>query len=87
MKALLNTKNGQNDTVVHLLEIAERMGHLDKLVNAAYTDPYYEGNKYCCFFNCVYLYAFYTRIFLTFLCYPHHIGSPGNTSNGTNKLQ
>ncbi|XP_017315455.1 transient receptor potential cation channel subfamily V member 1 isoform X2 [Ictalurus punctatus] len=43
MKALLNLKNGDNKAVEHLLGIAERMGHLDKLVNAAYTDPYYEG--------------------------------------------
>ncbi|MCI4394341.1 hypothetical protein PGIGA_G00167680 [Pangasianodon gigas] len=43
MKALLNLKNGDNKTVEHLLGIAERMGHLDKLVNAAYTDAYYEG--------------------------------------------
>lgn len=45
MKALLNLKNGDNKAVEHLLGIAERMGHLDKLVNAAYTDPYYEGMK------------------------------------------
>ncbi|KAF7688618.1 transient receptor potential cation channel subfamily V member 1-like [Silurus meridionalis] len=43
MKALLNLKNGENKTVEHLLGIAERMGYLDKLVNAAYTDDYYEG--------------------------------------------
>ncbi|KAM9440506.1 transient receptor potential cation channel subfamily V member 1-like [Clarias gariepinus] len=43
MKALLNLKNGDNKTVEHLLGIAERMGYLDKLVNAAYTDGYYEG--------------------------------------------
>lgn len=43
MKALLNLKNGDNKTVGYLLDIAERMGHLDKLVNAAYTDAYYEG--------------------------------------------
>ncbi|XP_053474426.1 transient receptor potential cation channel subfamily V member 1 [Ictalurus furcatus] len=43
MKALLNLKNGDNKAVEHLLGIADRMGHLDKLVNAAYTDPYYEG--------------------------------------------
>ncbi|MCI4394340.1 hypothetical protein PGIGA_G00167670 [Pangasianodon gigas] len=43
MKALLNLKNGDNETVEYLLGIAERMGHLDKLVNAAYTDAYYEG--------------------------------------------
>ncbi|KAK3527226.1 hypothetical protein QTP86_014652 [Hemibagrus guttatus] len=43
MKALLNLRNGDNATVEHLLGIAERMGHLDKLVNSAYTDTYYEG--------------------------------------------
>ncbi|KAK2816288.1 hypothetical protein Q7C36_022559 [Tachysurus vachellii] len=43
MKALLNLRNGDNATVEHLLGIAERMGHLDKLVNASYTDGYYEG--------------------------------------------
>ncbi|XP_060768846.1 transient receptor potential cation channel subfamily V member 1-like [Neoarius graeffei] len=43
MKALLNLKDGNNKTVEHLLGIAERLKHLDKLVNAAYTDDYYEG--------------------------------------------
>ncbi|KAL6463854.1 hypothetical protein MHYP_G00282450 [Metynnis hypsauchen] len=43
LKALLNLKNGENETVEHLLDIAEKMGHLEELVNAAYTDCYYRG--------------------------------------------
>ncbi|KAI1902898.1 hypothetical protein AGOR_G00021050 [Albula goreensis] len=43
LKALLNLKNGRNDTVLYLLDIAERMGDLKKFVNAAHTDDYYKG--------------------------------------------
>ncbi|XP_036436440.1 transient receptor potential cation channel subfamily V member 1 [Colossoma macropomum] len=43
LKALLNLKNGENETVEYLLDIAEKMDHLEELVNAAYTDCYYRG--------------------------------------------
>ncbi|KAK2911811.1 hypothetical protein Q8A67_003944 [Cirrhinus molitorella] len=43
LKALLNLKEGENDTIEHLLEIAEKMGDLKHFVNAAYTDSYYKG--------------------------------------------
>ncbi|KAG5844397.1 hypothetical protein ANANG_G00162090 [Anguilla anguilla] len=45
LKALLNLKNGRNDTIVYLLDIAEKMGDLDKFVNAAYTDNFYKGQS------------------------------------------
>uniref|UniRef100_A0A8C1YGB4 Transient receptor potential cation channel, subfamily V, member 1 n=1 Tax=Cyprinus carpio TaxID=7962 RepID=A0A8C1YGB4_CYPCA len=43
LKALLNLKEGKNDTIEHLLEIAEKIGDLNSFVNAAYTDTYYKG--------------------------------------------
>uniref|UniRef100_A0A8C1HBH3 Transient receptor potential cation channel, subfamily V, member 1 n=1 Tax=Cyprinus carpio carpio TaxID=630221 RepID=A0A8C1HBH3_CYPCA len=43
LKALLNLREGENDTIEHLLEIAEKLGDLNILVNAAYTDSFYEG--------------------------------------------
>ncbi|KAL1274846.1 hypothetical protein QQF64_027660 [Cirrhinus molitorella] len=43
LKALLNLREGKNDTIEHLLEIAEKMGDLKNFVNAAYTDSYYKG--------------------------------------------
>ncbi|KAG5283986.1 hypothetical protein AALO_G00021700 [Alosa alosa] len=43
LKALLNLKEGRNDTVKLLLDIAEKMGDLEEFVNAAYTDMYYKG--------------------------------------------
>ncbi|XP_073697546.1 transient receptor potential cation channel subfamily V member 1-like [Garra rufa] len=43
LKALLNLEEGENDTVEHLLEIAEKLGDLTNFVNAAYTDSYYKG--------------------------------------------
>ncbi|XP_052448252.1 transient receptor potential cation channel subfamily V member 1 [Carassius gibelio] len=43
LKALLNLKEGENDTIELLLEIAEKTGGLKSLVNAAYTDIYYKG--------------------------------------------
>lgn len=44
LKALLNLRNGQNDTVELLLAIAEETGDLSALVNAAYTDSFYKGD-------------------------------------------
>ncbi|XP_041851770.1 transient receptor potential cation channel subfamily V member 1-like isoform X3 [Melanotaenia boesemani] len=43
LKALLNLKNGKNDTIKVLLDIAEKTGDLEKLINASYRDPYYKG--------------------------------------------
>ncbi|XP_066515029.1 transient receptor potential cation channel subfamily V member 1 [Hoplias malabaricus] len=43
LKALLNLKNGENDTVKHLLDIAKEKDYLKEFVNAAYTDCYYKG--------------------------------------------
>ncbi|CAL8266605.1 unnamed protein product [Merluccius merluccius] len=44
MKGLLNMRDGKNNTVEYLLEIAQRMGDITDFVNAAYTDVYYKGN-------------------------------------------
>ncbi|KAI4891800.1 hypothetical protein NFI96_014810 [Prochilodus magdalenae] len=43
LKALLNLRNGENETVEHLLDIAEKMDHLQELVNTAYADLDYKG--------------------------------------------
>uniref|UniRef100_A0A671RJ05 Transient receptor potential cation channel subfamily V member 1-like n=1 Tax=Sinocyclocheilus anshuiensis TaxID=1608454 RepID=A0A671RJ05_9TELE len=43
LKALLNLREGENDTIEHLLEIAEKLGDLKHFVNAAYTDSFYKG--------------------------------------------
>ncbi|XP_067294440.1 transient receptor potential cation channel subfamily V member 1 [Pseudorasbora parva] len=43
LKALLNLRQGENDTIEHLLDIAEKMGDVKDLVNAAYTDSFYKG--------------------------------------------
>ncbi|XP_029924154.1 transient receptor potential cation channel subfamily V member 1 [Myripristis murdjan] len=43
MKALLNLRDGKNNTVEFLLEISERMGDIKEFVNAAYTNSYYKG--------------------------------------------
>uniref|UniRef100_A0A3B4ZW31 Transient receptor potential cation channel subfamily V member 1-like n=1 Tax=Stegastes partitus TaxID=144197 RepID=A0A3B4ZW31_9TELE len=43
LKALLNLKNGKNDTIDVLLDIAEKTGDLENLVNASYTDDFYKG--------------------------------------------
>ncbi|XP_051254557.1 transient receptor potential cation channel subfamily V member 1 isoform X1 [Dicentrarchus labrax] len=43
MKALLNLKDGKNDTVEVLLHIAEKTGDLEKFINASYEDPCYKG--------------------------------------------
>ncbi|XP_028662796.1 transient receptor potential cation channel subfamily V member 1 isoform X1 [Erpetoichthys calabaricus] len=45
LKALLNLKDGQNDTIDVLLDIAEKEGYLKDFVNAAYTDSYYKGQS------------------------------------------
>ncbi|XP_029943300.1 transient receptor potential cation channel subfamily V member 1-like [Salarias fasciatus] len=43
LKALLNLKHGVNDTVAVLLDVAERTGDLEALINSSYTDPFYKG--------------------------------------------
>lgn len=43
MKALLHLRDGKNQTVEHFIDIAEMLGDVHKLVNAAYTNSYYEG--------------------------------------------
>ncbi|XP_012691633.2 LOW QUALITY PROTEIN: transient receptor potential cation channel subfamily V member 1-like [Clupea harengus] len=45
LKALLNLRNGQNDIIEVLLDIAEATGDLYALVNAAYTDSFYKGQS------------------------------------------
>ncbi|XP_030077993.1 transient receptor potential cation channel subfamily V member 1-like [Microcaecilia unicolor] len=43
LKAMLNLKNGKNNTIPMLLEVAEKTDSLKEFVNAAYTDNYYRG--------------------------------------------
>lgn len=43
LKALLNLKDGKNDTVEVFLAIAERTNDLKDLINASYQDPFYKG--------------------------------------------
>ncbi|XP_024132414.1 transient receptor potential cation channel subfamily V member 1 [Oryzias melastigma] len=43
LKALLNLKDGKNDTIEVLLDIAEKTRDLKELINASYTDPCYKG--------------------------------------------
>ncbi|XP_034095385.1 transient receptor potential cation channel subfamily V member 1-like isoform X3 [Gymnodraco acuticeps] len=43
LKALLNLKDGRNDTVELLLDIAEKTSDLENLINASYKDPCYNG--------------------------------------------
>ncbi|XP_062275922.1 transient receptor potential cation channel subfamily V member 1-like [Scomber scombrus] len=43
LKALLNLKDGKNDTIEVFLDIAEKTGDLEYLINAAYIDPCYKG--------------------------------------------
>ncbi|RXM91489.1 Transient receptor potential cation channel subfamily V member 1 [Acipenser ruthenus] len=45
LKALLTLKNGENDTIKVLLDIAEKTDDLPKLVNAVYTDCYFKGQS------------------------------------------
>ncbi len=46
LKALLNLREGENDTIELLLEIAEKLGDLIFFVNAAYTDSFYKGQSH-----------------------------------------
>ncbi|XP_054455866.1 transient receptor potential cation channel subfamily V member 1-like [Anoplopoma fimbria] len=43
LKALLNLKDGKNDTVEVLLDLAEKTGDLENIINASYKDPFYKG--------------------------------------------
>ncbi|XP_071398318.1 transient receptor potential cation channel subfamily V member 1-like isoform X1 [Centroberyx affinis] len=43
LKALLNLKDGKNNTIEVLLDIAEETGDLQNLINASYKDIYYNG--------------------------------------------
>ncbi|XP_013871357.1 transient receptor potential cation channel subfamily V member 1 [Austrofundulus limnaeus] len=43
LKALLNLKDGINDTVQVFIDTAEKTGDLENLINASYTDAYYKG--------------------------------------------
>lgn len=45
LKALLNLKNGKNDTIEVFLDIAEKTEDLENLINASYTDPFYKGRS------------------------------------------
>lgn len=46
MKALLNLKNGKNDTIPLLLEIDQKTQNPRPLVNVACSDCYYRGKVY-----------------------------------------
>ncbi|XP_029301832.1 transient receptor potential cation channel subfamily V member 1-like [Cottoperca gobio] len=43
LKALLNLKDGKNNTVEVLLDIAEKTSDLEDFINASYKDPCYKG--------------------------------------------
>ncbi|CAJ1064863.1 transient receptor potential cation channel subfamily V member 1-like [Xyrichtys novacula] len=43
LKALLNVKDGKNDTIEVLLDAAEKTGDLEELINASYKDQCYKG--------------------------------------------
>uniref|UniRef100_A0A8C6KD35 Transient receptor potential cation channel subfamily V member 1-like n=1 Tax=Nothobranchius furzeri TaxID=105023 RepID=A0A8C6KD35_NOTFU len=43
LKALLNIKDGKNEAVEVLLDIADKTGDLKELINSSYTDPCYKG--------------------------------------------
>ncbi|XP_029467172.1 transient receptor potential cation channel subfamily V member 1-like [Rhinatrema bivittatum] len=43
LKAMLNLKNGKNDTIPLLLEIAKKTDNLEELVKSGYTDRHYRG--------------------------------------------
>ncbi|XP_060912200.1 transient receptor potential cation channel subfamily V member 1 [Labrus mixtus] len=43
MKALLHLRDGKNETVERMIEVSEKIGDIEKFVNAAYTNDYYKG--------------------------------------------
>ncbi|XP_020505605.1 transient receptor potential cation channel subfamily V member 1 [Labrus bergylta] len=43
MKALLHLRDGKNETVELMIEVSEKIGDVEKFVNAAYTNNYYKG--------------------------------------------
>ncbi|GAA6223568.1 transient receptor potential cation channel subfamily V member 1-like [Lates japonicus] len=43
LKALLNLKDGKNDTIEYLLDVAEKTGDFENFINASYKDLYYRG--------------------------------------------
>lgn len=45
MKALLHLKDGKNETVEKLIDVSEKLGDVEKLVNLAYTSDYYKGTR------------------------------------------
>ena len=45
LKAVLHLKDGKNDSIQVLLDIAEKCGHLEELVNASYNDESYKGRS------------------------------------------
>ncbi|KAM8854321.1 transient receptor potential cation channel subfamily V member 1-like [Synchiropus picturatus] len=45
LKALLNLKDGKNDTIQLFLDIAEQTKDLEHFINASYTDPFYRGQS------------------------------------------
>lgn len=45
LKALLNLRDGKNNTVEVFLDIAARTGGLKDLINASYKDPFYKGRS------------------------------------------
>ncbi|KAM3868930.1 transient receptor potential cation channel subfamily V member 1 [Diretmus argenteus] len=45
LKALLNLRDGRNNTVEFLLDISQKMGDIKEFVNATYTDSYYKGQS------------------------------------------
>ncbi|XP_012820642.2 transient receptor potential cation channel subfamily V member 4 [Xenopus tropicalis] len=42
-KALMNLKDGKNDTIPVLIDIAEKTGNLQEFINLPFTDKYYNG--------------------------------------------
>lgn len=45
LKAFLNLKDGRNDAIEVLIDAAEKTLDSESFINAAYTDPYYKGQK------------------------------------------
>lgn len=54
IKALLNLKNGRNDTILELLQIAKQTGDLETLINAAFTAPRYKGKEVMAYEQIIY---------------------------------